>query len=82
MHAIHDQVAELIGVATGLYLRHHIDKELIANPERFEIVALHALLDGGCLDHAHPHHEHLPLADLGDRVEELQLQKIELLGRQ
>jgi len=82
MHAIHDKIAQWVRIATGLYLLHHIHKKLVPNLQRLQIVAFHPLLDGGGLDHAHPHHENLPLSHLRHRVEELQLQEIQLLGRQ
>lgn len=82
MDAIHDKVAQLVRIATGLYLFHHIDKKLVPHLQRLQIVALHPLLNGGRLDHAHPHHENLPLSHPRDRVEELHLQKVQLLGSQ
>jgi hypothetical protein len=71
MDAVHDKVAEVVGVAAGLDLLHHIDEELIPDLERIKIVALHALLDGRSLDHAQAYHEDLTLAYRLNRVEEL-----------
>lgn len=76
MDAVHDQIAKIVGIPTGLYLVHHVHKELIAYFKGIQVVATHALLDSSGLDHTHPYHENLPFAGVLYRIEELYLQQV------
>lgn len=61
---------------------HHINKEFVLDLEGIQVVASHSLLNGGGLDHAHAHHEDLLVGGEGQRVEELDLEEVQLLGGQ
>lgn len=80
VHAVHDEVAEGIGVPAGVDVLHHVDEELVLDLQGVQVVAPHSLLDGGGFDHAHPHHEHLLVGTQRKRIEELDLEEVQLLG--
>lgn len=82
VHAVHDEIAQWIGVATGVDVFHHINEELVLDLEGIQVVASHSLLDGGSLDHAHTNHEDLLVGGQGKSIEELYLEEVQLLGGQ
>lgn len=80
--AVHDEVAEFVGVAAVLDVVHGVDEELLVDGHLVQVVAPHALLDGGDLDHRQSHHENLiPLRSL-QRVGQLDPQQLQLLRGQ
>lgn len=82
VHAVHDEVAQWIGVPAGVDVLHHVNEELVLDLEGIQVVASHSLLDGGGLDHAHANHEDFLVGGEGKSIKQLDLEEVQLLGGQ
>ena len=69
VYAVHDEVAEVGGVATVLDILHCINEERLIDGESVKIVAVHAFANGGDFEHSQAHHKNFAASTTFQGVE-------------